>query len=483
DTLTSLGDKIKEGLFVHSKRPKAKFRVIPPPHSKFQELDERLRQCFMQTLDEGYHDVNKRTTAEQWGTAFINNPLLLVDRPLPSKALKINDLEHRDWYELAVSQALEDLSLTIPQRQLVVADQPNANLAGKPILPGSFGNYIINTYKKTGSIAWVITKFLGIVLAVITIFILVVGTFTQGYEVSHALWFLWEYIISIPLSLLSVLPFVVLAPLVIGIIRLSSNKAADLGSMLSSTFAFTNSQKQRSLEDRQYALFSKRVKMKQRLQEIKAELDILKQVKQKKEQEFNRQNNQTIHSTNKEIQTQITQERLGIVKQDREAQDLMTEEAEKVRELRVKLQQLLEQPPYNNIPGNSPQQKINSLGNFNLDLGLSPEETEQIIRELQAVEQSVQEEIDAIKLMYDQKHNVLIDTGKDFKIRIDSITESATSEMRQKINIDKTLLNKSYRKLLKTRNELTLELYEEETKLQELNEHIRVVRDELNKYR
>ncbi|MCP4438532.1 MAG: serine/threonine protein kinase [Aureispira sp.] len=480
DVLTSLGDKIKEGLFVHTKTPKSKFLVIPPPHKKFKTLDDTLRQCFMKTLDLGYEDIHQRTTAEEWGTAFLNNPLLLVDRPLPSKALKVTGLEHKNWYDMALSQALVDLNLTPPKRQLAVIDKDGG---GGPMMPSSFWKQIKDTYKKAGSATWVVAKFIGIVLAVITVFILVVGTFTQGYEVTHALKFLLEYLISIPIYLLPVLPFLLLIPFVTGIIRLSSQRASNLGSVLSSTFALTTAQKQRSLEDRQYSLFSKRVKLKQRLQEIKAELDILKQVKQKKEQEFNRKNNQAINTTNKDIQTQITQERLGIAEQDQLAQSLMKEEAQKVRECRLKLQELLDKVPYKVIPGKTPQQKIGSLGNFNLDLGFSPEEVIQITKELQALEDVTQQEIDDIKASYDANHQALIEKGGQFKIKIDDITKSATSDMRQKINIDNTLLNKSYRKLLKTRNELTLELYDEEMKLQDLNEHIRVVRDELNKYR
>lgn len=479
DNLTSLGDKIKEGLFVYAREPKSSFKVIPPPHQKFKTLDDTLRQCFIKTLDEGYQDTHKRTTAEEWGTAFLNNPLLLVDRPLPSKALKVTDLEHRNWYDIALNQALTELNLTAPQRQLTVID--NNGIAST--LPNNLSKEITDIYKKAGAAAWVVAKFLGIVLAVITVFILVVGTFTQGYEVTHALKFLLEQLIAIPLYFLPVLPILFLLPVIIGIVKLASKGASNLGSTLSSTFAFTSTQKQRSLEDRQYSLFSKRVKMKQRLQEIQAELDILKQVKQKKEQEFNRQNNQAIINTNRQIQTQITQERLGIAQQDKLAQSLMKEEAQKVRECRLQLQSLLDQPPYKGIPGKSPQQKINSLSNFNLDLGLSAAEIEQIGKELQALEEETQKEIDEIKASYDDLHQQLIEQGGQFKIRIDDISESATSDMRKKINIDSNLLNKSYRKLLKTRNELTLEMYEEEKNLQELNENIRNIRDELNKYR
>lgn len=479
DTLTSLGDKIKEGLFVYAKAPKASFKVIPPPHQKFKTLDDTLRQCFMKTLDEGYLDRDKRTTAEEWGTAFINNPLLLVDRPLPSKALKVTDLEHRNWYDVALSQALVDLNLTPPQRRLAVID----NNGGGPVMPSTIGREVKNNYKKAGSIAWVITKFLGIVLAVITVFILVVGTFTQGYEVTHALKFLLEQLIAVPLYFWPIFPILAVAPFLATIVKLSTKRASNLGSVLSNTFAFTSAQKQRSLEDKQYSLFSKRVKLKQRLQEINAELDILKQVKQKKEQEFNKQNNQAIVNTNQQIQTQITQERLGIAQQDELAQSLMKEEADKVRECRLKLQDLLNRPPYKAIPGKTPQQKINSLSNFNLDLNFSAAEVAQFSKELQALEELTQEEIDAIKATYDAQHETLIKTGGQFKIRIDDISESATSDMRQKIKIDSTLLNKSYRKLLKTRNELTSEMYEEEMKLQDLNENIRHIRDELNKYR
>lgn len=63
---TSLGQKIKYGLFVHSKTNAAFLKVIPPPHQRFITLPRALQKCFLQCFETGHERPEKRPTANVW---------------------------------------------------------------------------------------------------------------------------------------------------------------------------------------------------------------------------------------------------------------------------------------------------------------------------------------------------------------------------------------------------------------------------------
>ena len=74
----------------------------------------------------------------------------------------------------------------------------------------------------------------------------------------------------------------------------------------------------------------------------------------------------------------------------------------------------------------------------------------------------------------------MLNNGKQHKIKIDDIINSATEKIRIEGKLDSQLIDKSYKKLLKPRNELLVELFAEEQKMNELNDDIKTVRDNLN---
>ncbi|BDS13260.1 protein kinase domain-containing protein [Aureispira anguillae] len=71
EQLTSLHDKIKHGLFVHHPAKKNSFRIIPPPHKAFYQLDRSLQDLFMRCFIDGHHNPELRPSAEEWCAAIL----------------------------------------------------------------------------------------------------------------------------------------------------------------------------------------------------------------------------------------------------------------------------------------------------------------------------------------------------------------------------------------------------------------------------
>ena len=68
----SLGQKIREGLFVHSTSKAAFFQVIPPPHKRFKALPSSLQELFIQCFEVGHEHPEKRPTASTWCWALLD---------------------------------------------------------------------------------------------------------------------------------------------------------------------------------------------------------------------------------------------------------------------------------------------------------------------------------------------------------------------------------------------------------------------------
>lgn len=490
DNLVTLGDKIHHGLYVHQPNEQL-FSIIPPPHRKFDDLDEEVQQLFDRTFIQGHKDPRKRISAELWGTTFINSPLLLIDRPLPSKVLNMSNPLKRNWYEVAVGKAIKELKLAPPTPKQLgtgLLTQKHQN---------DFWKQTLGQYKKAGGVIVNLAKFGGIVLAVIIGFVFFIGIFSEGFSAGTAFEVLGEllmliprtlwWIISNPIFLIMVLiPFLFTAGRKgFGFIRKKVGKGLE---QLQANMALTNGQKRRHLEDKQYSLFTKRVKMKKRLQEIKTELNILEQVKSKKEENFQRSYGKTVKNTNQQIQTELSKEAYQIQLRDQKARELMRQEAKEIRIVRTGFLDTLENvSPYGEIPGKTPEQKINNLQYWkDKQLGTKEEVNtmaEEIQTQLENMRNQLNEQIKEIQQRYDQAHVDLVDEGNQYKIKIEDIVQSASDKIRIESKLDSQLLDKSYRKLLKTRNELMLELYDEEDKLDGLNQEIREIRDELSQIR
>lgn len=485
DNLVSLGDKIHHGLYVHHHKKNNVFSVIPPPHRKFEELEDELKELFQTTFIDGHENPDARITAEQWAMAFLNSTHLVIDRPLPSKTLNLDKTLKQNWYEAAVNKVIDDMKLSAPVPQVI---------ATKIVQKDTFANQALNDYKQAGSVLLNLAKFGGLVFGIVSAFVVIIALFGGTFSMGTALEVLSELLMAVPLALFWLLrnPVLLLAILVPFFLTIGKKSwtmiTQGIGQAvekLQESFAFSLAQRRRRLEDKQYALFSKRVKIKQKLQEIKTELNILDQVKNKKEENYQKQYGQKVKDTNQEIQSDINKETYNIQLYDQKARELMREEAKEIKALRVEFMKTLKNiSPYKDIVGNNPEQKIANLEAWKKRQIGSPEtieqEAKQIEQQLLKLRSDLDNNIAEIKTRFNALHDDLLNNGKQHKIKIDDIINSATEKIRIEGKLDSQLIDKSYKKLLKTRNELLVELFAEEQKMNELNDDIKTVRDNLN---
>ncbi|MGH1335077.1 MAG: protein kinase domain-containing protein [Aureispira sp.] len=72
EQMNSLGQKIKQGLFVHKPSNAPFLRVIPPPHERFKALPNSLQALFLQCFEGGHEYPEKRPTASVWCWALLD---------------------------------------------------------------------------------------------------------------------------------------------------------------------------------------------------------------------------------------------------------------------------------------------------------------------------------------------------------------------------------------------------------------------------
>lgn len=485
DNINALGDKIKHGLFVHNPNLLNKFTVVPPPHRVFGKIDRQLRKLFLKAFVDGYDNPEDRPTPEDWGQALVNNPLLLTNRPLPSKSLELDKIDESNWYVLALEKAMQDQNLLLPKKE-------NGNLPNivTPYTSDALLQEAIGIYKYAGAFIWKVVRYTGLLLMVV-LALSIITTVISGdsfNDIGIALSFIWSVIIFIPSLIINVVGFGFLfllgiSPFLIATFRqvtgMAKDKTQDVRKSLIGTFAFTDGQKQKSLEELQYTLYNQRTKAKQRLREIKNELIVWSQIKSTKEKEFFQKNNKKIVESNQEISKQLSAEKHAIQEQDDKAKALMIEEANQIKKLRLEHQQLLDSHlVYAQLEGKTAAQKIAFLAKETSTL-----DAPTIIGELKELEQNLKEDLRATKEYYDEKHAILLGDANKYKIRIDDLVNGSVHQMRQKTKIDSKLMDDSFRRLLKSIKNLQLEIHNKEAELEEINKDIKLLKEELKVYR
>ncbi|WBM74974.1 protein kinase domain-containing protein [Saprospira grandis] len=485
DQMVSLGDKIHQGLYVHHRQEL--FSVIPPPHRQFEELEEEIQALFNRSFVAGHQQPEERISAEEWGNTFMNSPLLLIDRPLPSKVLSVEHKQQQNWYELAVSRAVAELKLAAPELKELQEQLVDGGMNQK-----LFREKTLKLYKTAGRIALNLLKFVGIVFVVIVAFVFLIGAVSDDFDFATAFEVLGELFFFIPRTIFNLITspsswLFVLIPLIISsgqsIMKFVGKKVSQLLEFAQEQMALTKSQRRRYLEDKQYSLFTERVKLKQKVQDIRQELDTLLKLKEKRERNFQNTYGKNVRSANQRIQADIAKESYQIKVQDQKARELMRAEAKEIRALRQQYQNYLQAAPYSQILGHSPEQKLQQLPYWAGAEGIDKSEELQIARQLENWKNSFEKELQLIQNRYDQAQKELVQEGETHKIKIEDIVKKASKEIRQESQLDDKLLDKAYRKLLKTRNELLIELHGEEHKLKDLNQKIKLLRSELTQLR
>jgi serine/threonine protein kinase len=495
DNVNALGDKIKHGLFVHNTELSDQFTAVPPPHRAFASLDQDLRKLFVRTFVDGHEDPNLRPSPEEWGQTLTNTPLLLTNRPLPSKSLELNKINESNWFVLALEKAMLDQNLSLPSLPAPKAATPVINYSLGAILKDAAANY-----KKVGRVLGQLFKYTGLVLGLVFALFLI-ATVLSGSplgDVSSAVVSVLELAIFIPnlildiggvglVFLLLLLPFFTASfPKFSFFIR---NKIQEARKNLIGRFSFTEGQKQKSLEELQYTLYNQRTKVKQRLREIRNELIVWSKVKVDKEKDFFKKNTTNILASNRAISSQLGNEKRGIQAQDDKAKRLMQAEANALKQAQLDhAKKLRNDPVYASLSGKTAAQKIAFLNqsltaqnasntpNGSLDIPI-------VIQELKQLEINLKEELQEIKETYDDEHAFLLGDTSAYKIKIDDLVNESVDTMRIKTQMDSNLMDTSFKKLLKSIQKLQIEIQDKEGELSEINEEIKELKGELKVYK
>ena len=493
DNVNALGDKIKHGLFVHNLQLSDQFTVVPPPHRAFSKLDKDLRKLFVRTFVNGYEDPELRPSPEEWGQTLTNNPLLLTNRPLPSKSLELNKINEKNWFALALEKAMKEQNLSLPNLPKAKIPSPTMTYSLDAVLKEATDNY-----KKVGRALGQVFKYTFQVLGVVFALFLIATVLTGGplSDITYAIGSVMSLLFFIPKLILDIgglglMFLVLLLPfLVASFPKFSSvlkDKTQETRKNLIGRFSFTEGQKQKSLEELQYTLYNQRTKVKQRLREIRNELIVWSKVKVDKEKDFFRKNTSKILVSNRTISSQLSQEKQSIQMQDDKAKALMLEEANALKQARLNYAKILDNDPvYSTLLGQTSAQKIaflnerlatpNALPDHNLDIPAT-------IQALKELEVDLNENLQEIKRIYDEKHAVLLGDTNQYKIKIDDLVKASVDTMREKTEMDANLMDTSFKKLLKSIQKLQIEIQNKEGELSEINEEIKLLKDELKVYK
>lgn len=492
DNVNALGDKIKHGLFVHNVQLSSQFTVVPPPHRAFVKLDRDLQKLFIRTFVDGHEDPKLRPSPEEWGQGLANTPLLLTNRPLPSKALKINSVNDNNWFVLALEKAMKEQNISLPKMLKPNAAAPAMTYSLDAVLKEAASNY-----KKAGRAIGRLIKFTFQVLGLVFALFLIATVLTSGSfgDISYAVSSVIKLVFLIPnvildiggwglMILLLLLPFLAASlPKFSSIIK---DKTQETRKSLIGRFSFTEGQKQKSLEELQYTLFNQRTKVKQRLREIRNELIVWSKVKADKEKNFFRDSSSKILASNRTITSQLNQEQKAIQLQDDKAKALMQAEANALKKAQVNYAKALnEHPVYSTLKGKTAPQKIAFL-NQNLTTVHAPNITLDIpvvLQELKQLEADLNQELKSIKDIYDEEHATLLGDTNAYKIKIDDLVKESVDTMREKTEMDSNLMDTSFKKLLKSIQKLQLEIQDKEGELSEINGEIKLLKDELKVYK
>lgn len=492
DNVNALGDKIKHGLFVHNTQLSDQFTVIPPPHRAFLSLDRDLQKLFVRTFVDGHEDPQLRPSPEEWGETLASTPLLLTNRPLPSKSLELNKINESNWFVLALEKAMKEQNLSLPSLPKSNTTTPATSYSWAAILKEATSNY-----KKVGQTFGKILKYtlqvLGVVFALFLLSTLIAGSplsdvyYAVGSVVDLAL-FIPQLILDIGgvglFIVLLLFPFLAASfPKFSAVIK---NKTNETRKNLIGRFSFTQGQKQKNLEELQYTLYNQRTKVKQRLREIRNELIVWTRVKVDKEKDFFRKNTTKILDSNRAISSQLSTEKKGIRAQDDKAKALMQEEANALKKARLEYAKKIEtHPVYSTLAGKTVAQKMAFL-NQQAATSNAPNTALNIpetIRALKQLEIGLKDELQQIRDTYDEEHAVLLGDTNEYKIKIDDLVKVSVDTMRKKTEMDANLMDTSFKKLLKSIQKLQIEIQDKEGELSEINDEIKELKAELKVYK
>lgn len=477
EQLTSLGDKIQAGLFVHNASHQDQFPVIPPPHQLFHQQDPSLQALFKQAFIQGHEQPQARPLAATWAKVIAEQPLLLTERILPTERLSLEHLQSKNWYQAAIEQARKSQVPTPPEeaaKKLHWASDRKTFEEKCKIYVKRF-----DTFFRPAVIA------LGISYVCVFILMIIIN-FSIGEPgddlIPDFLWatktIIWP-IVKSPYFFLFLF-----SPILIAIFQ-EALETFFLDKKWQGTRKAKKAKKQlyknqKNYQEWQYDLYSERSRLNNKIRSLKNEYYVYLKVKQQKEADFERKHRPTIARSQQKIDLALQSKKTYLAQQDQAAKTLIEQEG---NALRLLLQQqekeLAADPIYQSIRGNNSTQKLLFLQQDApawTDKSYSKAAVNSALKAIHQVQKAART---ALKQRYDQQHQQLLQQVEEEKISIEQLMDNAVTTMRERIRVDELLFDTAFRRTLNRMEQLKTEIKLRETALQEVQTNLRKVREEL----
>lgn len=477
EELTSLGDKIKMGLFVHHPEYASIFKVIPPPHQVFYQQEKELQALFQQAFVQGHEQAAHRPTALTWVKIFANHPLLLTNRTLPSNHLSLEALKEKNWYRLAV----EELRKKHFPSQKVALKKAVWSIARRPFREQLQENFrAFWNFSKQLVVTLVIAY--SIVFTLLIMVTLLGGNSSNWYFLSEYLEFTWKLLKwggASPLLVLYLF-FPLLQTVFSEAKNLFSAAAIETWKGKGSAVLTTLGKSIKELKEQQYILYTKRSQLKTKIRELKNEYHVYKRVKDQKEMDFGKTYQAGIVVVNKKMQRQLQAQKASLYTKDQQAYHLIQEEAQAIRSLRQQQQQELEENViFNTIRGKTSQQKLQFLKTDPISWQEPLMTQEMVYNALERVHQVHHTAQTALKKQYDKAHEQLLEEIEQEKEKVQALMGQSLQDLQEKIKLEDLLFDKAFLKTLQRMEELKTTIEAEEKTLQLVQEQLQRVKEGL----
>jgi DNA-binding helix-hairpin-helix protein with protein kinase domain len=460
ESLTSLGDKIKEGLFVHHPDLQPIFAVVPPPHQQFHTAEGSIKQLFRQAFIAGGEQPDRRPSAQKWMQVLANHPLLLTNRNLPSKKMNIEKWEEKNWYELAVQKIRKEKGLdwSINTKELSGNDQAAEVLLQEEDL----WQEVIAIYQKFITSG----RILGFVV------LLLLGLITK-----------WLLPVVITMAFLPLL--LISFKSVWKYYRKQFKKGRQY---IRKSLAFNAKKELEHWEEMQYSYYTERTELRRELKRLKVYFNQLNSAIANKEQIFYKKNQSKITNFSRKIKQQIRQELGQVTEEDLQAKRWMKEEAHAIQQAKQEVIAKLEQQyKFSQIEGEMPLDKLETLRQDKTTLQTQNKwdntEVALLHSTLSSMNEAYQATLLSIKKDFDHKHQLLEKGTTNCKLKIEDILKTSIDGVKRVIEIETILMDKKYEETNQNIKKHYIAIAQKTAELDALEANLKEVKNKLTALR
>ena len=462
DQYNSLGDKIKEGLFVHDPDKKSMFKVVPPPHRKFHQIDARLQKLFIRAFSEGHLDEDKRPTAAEWCQALQDNPYLITNRVLNIGQTDDSMLSTRHYFEQNLQKVLE-------RKKLLYQAVGHKNQDEKY----RFEAHVKQQYRSI--FKWSSIKLLGYlkVTGILTGTAFLFSLFFGGFDIFLGLLKLFYLIPLVTvysfIGFYGVIAFLIF-PFLKAVYEYYSKKKSSIPSIVESLKNKNRSVRSKAIESIKFNLIKKRTALKESMHSFKHELEVWSVIKEKRDAKYKISNQPLIKKSIDKFSIELKQLREGFKQQEKQIEQLINEEAIALKKCQnEQLEWLENHAVYGSISGETIAQKMILIASSDL---FSAEEKAAHKTMLQTQQKQYDAQLLTTRQEFDIKHDAVQAVHRTNKIKIESLLgQSSHSKGLQQL-INKNLVDDSYKKLLIKIKKLQGQLSENEDELDQINQDL-----------